>query len=237
MLTARGITKKFPGVIALKDVSFDLRAGEIHALCGENGAGKSTLIKLLSGLHPYGSYEGELLIDGQAAHFHGIADAGRAGLAVIYQELALIDEMSVAENIFLGDAPRRGPFVDWTKLHHDARVLLQRFGVAIDPAAPLRRLGVGEKQLVEIVKALAKNSRILILDEPTAALAEHEVQTLLSILRDLRARGLSCIYISHRLDEIFALADRITVLRDGATITTLETSKTTKSEIIRRMVG
>ncbi|MDR3405270.1 MAG: sugar ABC transporter ATP-binding protein [Chthoniobacter sp.] len=237
MLTARGITKKFPGVIALKDVSFDLRAGEIHALCGENGAGKSTLIKLLSGLHPHGSYDGELLIDGQPAQFHGIADAGRAGLAVIYQELALIDEMSVAENIFLGDAPRRGPFIDWSKLHHDARTLLQRFGVAIDPASPLQRLGVGEKQLVEIVKALAKKSRILILDEPTAALAEHEVQTLLGILRDLRARGLSCIYISHRLDEVFALADRITVLRDGATITTLDTAQTTKSEIIRHMVG
>src|SRR5260221_9246321 len=250
LLNARGITKKFPGVVALKDVSFDLRAGEIHALCGENGAGKSTLIKLLSGLHPHGSYEGELLIDGQPAHFHGIADAERAGLAVIYQELALIDEMSVAENIFLGDAPRRGPFIDWSKLHHDARALLQRFGVAIDPAAPLRRLGVGEKQLVEIVKALAKDSRILILDEPTAALAEHEVQTLLAILRDLRgggrdkrglddgrgrARGLSCIYISHRLDAAFANADRIPVLRDGATITTVDMAATTKSEIIRQM--
>src|SRR5258708_963893 len=237
LLFANGITKKFPGVIALKDVSFDLRPGEIHALCGENGAGKSTLIKLLSGLHPHGSYEGELFINGQPAQFRGIADAERAGLAVIYQELALIDEMSVAENIFLGDAPRRGPFIDWSKLHHDARTLLQRFGVAIDPAAPLRRLGVGEKQLVEIVKALAKDSRILILDEPTAALAEHEVQTLLAILRDLRARGLSCIYISHRLDEVFALADRITVLRDGATISTVETANTNKSEIIRQMVG
>jgi D-xylose transport system ATP-binding protein len=237
LLTARGITKTFPGVIALKDVSFDLRAGEIHALCGENGAGKSTLIKLLSGLHPYGSYDGELVIDGQPAHFDGIADAKRAGLAVIYQELALIEEMTVAENIFLGDAPRRGPFIDWSKLHHDARALLQRFGVVIDPASPLRRLGVGEKQLVEILKALAKDSRILILDEPTAALAEHEVQALLTILRDLRARGLSCIYISHRLDEVFAIADRITVLRDGATIATHETAKTSKSEIIRQMVG
>jgi D-xylose transport system ATP-binding protein len=237
LLTARGITKTFPGVIALKDVSFDLRAGEIHALCGENGAGKSTLIKLLSGLHPYGSYEGELLVDGQVARFQGIAEAGRAGLAVIYQELALIEEMSVAENIFLGAAPRRGPFVDWSKLHHEARALLQRFGVGIDPAAPVNRLGVGEKQLVEIVKALAKNSRILILDEPTAALAEHEVQTLLGILRDLRARGLSCIYISHRLDEVFALADRITVLRDGATIWTKSTTETNKAEVIRAMVG
>lgn len=237
ILTARGITKKFPGVTALREVSFDLRAGEIHALCGENGAGKSTLIKLLSGLHPHGSYEGELLVDGQPAQFHGIADAERAGLAVIYQELALIDEMTVAENIFLGTAPRRGPFIDWSKLHHDARALLQRFHVAIDPATTLRRLGVGEKQLVEIVKALAKDSRILILDEPTAALAEHEVQTLLTILRDLRARGLSCIYISHRLDEVFALADRITILRDGATIWTKTTAETNKADVISAMVG
>jgi len=237
MLSARNITKTFPGVIALRDVSFDLRAGEIHALCGENGAGKSTLTKLLSGLHPYGSYEGELLVDGQVARFRGIAEAGRAGLAVIYQELALIEEMSVAENIYLGAAPRRGVFIDWSKLHHDARALLERFGVGIDPAAPIRRLGVGERQLVEIVKALAKNSRILILDEPTAALAEHEVQTLLGILRELRARGLACIYISHRLDEVFGLADRITVLRDGATIWTRPTAETNKAEVIRAMVG
>jgi D-xylose transport system ATP-binding protein len=237
ILEARGITKKFPGVIALHDVSFDLRPGEIHALCGENGAGKSTLIKLLSGLHAHGSYEGELEIGGQSAQFHGIADAERAGLAVIYQELALIDEMSVAENIFLGAAPTRSGLIDWPRLHKDARALLDRFQVSIDPATPVGRLGVGEKQLVEIVKALSKNSRILILDEPTAALAEHEVQTLLTILRDLRQRGLSCIYISHRLDEVFALADRITVLRDGATIWTKAVAETSKSDVIRAMVG
>jgi D-xylose transport system ATP-binding protein len=237
ILQARNITKKFPGVIALRDVSFDLRPGEIHALCGENGAGKSTLIKLLSGLHPYGSYDGELLVDGQPARFHGIADAERAGLAVIYQELALIDEMSVAENIFLGAAPRRHSLIDWPQMHRDARALLDRFGVAIDPAAPVGRLGVGEKQLVEIVKALSKNSRILILDEPTAALAEHEVQTLLTILRDLRSRGMACIYISHRLDEVFALADRVTILRDGATIWTKAIAETSKAEVIRAMVG
>ncbi len=243
MLTARGITKKFPGVTALRDVSFDLRPGEIHALCGENGAGKSTLIKLLSGLHPHGSYEGELTVAGQLAHFHGIADAQRAGLAVIYQELALVEEMTVAENICLGSEPRRpglwpfSAFIDWEKVHRQAHELLQKFGVAIDPAAPVGRLGVGEKQLVEIVKALAKDSRILILDEPTAALAEHEVQILLAILRDLRQRGLACIYISHKLDEVFALADRITVLRDGATIGTWEAAGTSKSEVIKNMVG
>ena len=237
ILTARGITKKFPGVTALREVSFDLRPGEIHALCGENGAGKSTLIKLLSGLHPHGSYEGELTVAGQPAHFHGIADAQRAGLAVIYQELALVEEMTVAENICLGSEPRRGPFIDWEKVHRQAHDLLQKFGVAIDPASPVARLGVGEKQLVEIVKALAKDSRILILDEPTAALAEHEVQTLLAILRDLRQRGIACIYISHKLDEVFALADRITVLRDGATIGTWDTAATSKADVIRNMVG
>ena len=237
ILTARGITKTFPGVVALRDVSFDLRAGEIHALCGENGAGKSTLIKLLSGLHPAGTYEGELTVSGSPVHFHGILDAEKTGIAVIYQELALIDELTVAENIFLGAPPRRRGFIDWPRMHHDARALLDRFQVAIDPASPINRLGVGEKQLVEIVKALAKDSRILILDEPTAALAEHEVQTLLTILRDLRSRGLACIYISHRLDEVFALADRITVLRDGATVFTASAAQTGKSEIIRHMVG
>ncbi len=237
VLAARGITKRFPGVVALRDVSFDLRAGEIHALCGENGAGKSTLIKLLSGIHPHGSYEGELQIGGEAACFRSIADAEDSGLAVIYQELALVDGMSVAENIFLGAEPRRGPFVDWNRMRRETRELLARFGVALDPDLPCSGLGVGQKQLVEIVKALRKESRILILDEPTAALAEHEVRVLIAILRDLRSRGIACIYISHKLDEVFALADRITVLRDGSTVFTADTPKTTKAEIIRQMVG
>jgi D-xylose transport system ATP-binding protein len=237
VLTASHITKKFSGVVALRDVSFDLRPGEIHALCGENGAGKSTLIKLLSGLHAHGTYDGELTVDGRPGAFHGIGDAERAGLAVIYQELALIGEMSVAENIFLGAAPTRGGLIDWPRLQREARVLLDRFQLAIDPATPVNRLGVGEKQLVEIVRALSKKSHILILDEPTAALAEHEVQTLLAILRDLRQQGLTCIYISHRLEEVFALADRITVLRDGATIWTKAVSETNKADVIRAMVG
>jgi D-xylose transport system ATP-binding protein len=237
ILTARGITKKFPGVVALKDVSFDLRPGEIHALCGENGAGKSTLIKLLSGIHPHGSYEGSLEIGGKPAHLHSVADAGRAGIAVIYQELALVEQMSVAENIFLGSEPRRAGFIDWPRIHREARALLDRFKVAINPETPVAQLGVGEKQLVEIVKALGKNSRILILDEPTAALAEHEVQILLAILRDLRAHGIASIYISHKLDEVFSIADRITVLRDGASIITRETAQTNKPEVIRQMVG
>jgi D-xylose transport system ATP-binding protein len=238
ILAARAITKRFGGVVALRDVSFDLRPGEIHALCGENGAGKSTLIKLLSGIHPHGSYEGELLIDARPAHFNSIADAQRAGLAVIYQELALVDEMTVAENIFLGAEPRRAlGLIDWPQVHREAKRLLDRFNVRIDPDARCGRLGVGEKQLVEIVKALGKKSRILILDEPTAALAEHEVQVLLEIVRDLRSRGIACIYISHKLDEVFAIADRITVLRDVAAVATHETAQTTQNEIIREMVG
>ena len=237
-LAAHGITKEFPGVVALRDVSFDLREGEIHALCGENGAGKSTLIKLLSGIHPHGSYSGRFEVRGEEARFHGIADADRGGIAVIYQELALVEEMTVAENIFLGREPRRfAGFVDWPKMRRDAQALLDRFEVKLDPAAPVRTLGVGQKQLVEIVKALAKDSRILILDEPTAALAEHEVLILLDILRELRRRGISCIYISHKLDEVLSIADRVTVLRDGASVITKNAAEITKAEIIRHMVG
>jgi D-xylose transport system ATP-binding protein len=237
-LEARSIVKKFPGVIALKDVTFDLRPGEVHALCGENGAGKSTLIKLLSGLHVHGSYEGELRVNGTEARFASLQDAARAGIAVIYQELALVDEMSVAENIFLGSEPRtRAGLIDWPRVHTETRKLLDRFALDIPPDALVRDLGVGRKQLVEIVKALSKDSKVLILDEPTAALAEHEVAVLLDIIRDLRRRGIACIYISHKLDEVFAVADRITILRDGATITTLAAAATDKNQVIRHMVG
>lgn len=238
VLSAQRIVKKFPGVVALKNVSFDLRAGEIHALCGENGAGKSTLIKLLSGIHGHGSYEGNFFINGQPAKFRSLADAQRAGIAVIYQELALVNDMTVGENIFLGSEPRTtSGLIDWHRVQREARLLLQKFRVDIDPDTPVAKLGVGQKQLVEIVKALSKNSQILILDEPTAALAEHEVLILLEILRDLRGRGIASIYISHKLDEVFAICDRITVLRDGSSVTTLDAAQTNKTEIIRHMVG
>jgi ABC-type sugar transport system ATPase subunit len=238
VLKAESIVKKFPGVVALKNVSFDLRAGEIHALCGENGAGKSTLIKVLSGIHAHGSYEGDFLIDGEPAKFRSLADAERAGIAVIYQELALVNDMTVGENIFLGSEPRtRSGLIDWPRVHREARLLLQKFKVEIDPDLPVAKLGVGQKQLVEIVKALSKNSRILILDEPTAALAEHEVLILLEILRDLRRQGIASIYISHKLDEVFAICDRLTVLCDGSSVVTLEAGQTNKTEVIRHMVG
>jgi D-xylose transport system ATP-binding protein len=238
VLRAENIVKKFPGVVALKSVSFDLRAGEIHALCGENGAGKSTFIKLLSGIHTHGSYEGNFLVNGQLASFRSLVDAENAGIAVIYQELALVHDMTIGENIFLGSEPcGTGGLIDWHKVHREARLLLQKFKVDLDPGISVAKLGVGQKQLVEIVKALSKNSRILILDEPTAALAEHEVLILLEILRDLRSRGIASIYISHKLDEVFAIADRITVLRDGSSVITLEARETNKTEVIKHMVG
>ncbi len=237
VLRADKITKSFPGVKALADVSFDLRRGEVHSLCGENGAGKSTLIKTLSGIWPAGSYAGEFLVDDTPAHFHGIADAEAAGLAVIYQELALVSDMTVAENIYLGHEPKRFGFIDWDKMYRDAGELLQRFGIEIDPTARVGDLGVGKQQLVEIVKALKKDSHILILDEPTAALTEREVDILLKMVREIRDRGIACIYISHKLDEVFAISDRITVLRDGHSIVTLDAASTDQNEVIRHMVG
>ena len=237
LLQAQHIVKRFGPVTALRDVSFDLRAGEIHALCGENGAGKSTLIKTLSGIHAFGSYEGQLLLDGEPLQLKSIADAEAAGIGVIYQELALVPDLSVAENIFLGQEPRRGPFIDWLTVFQKSRELLGRFNVGINPMARVGDLGVGEQQLVEIVKALSKKSRLLILDEPTAALSESEVEQLLAIILDLKAQGLTCVYISHKLDEVFAISDRITVLRDGASVATLDAARTNKTEVIRLMVG
>jgi D-xylose transport system ATP-binding protein len=218
-------------------VAFDLRAGEIHALCGENGAGKSTLIKLLSGIHPYGSYEGELHVAGRPVAFRNIRDAEAAGIAVITQEFALVDELSVAENIFLGRAPRRGMRIDWLAMNRRAGELLADFGLGIAPETPVSALGIGQKQLIEIVRAMDKKTRVLVLDEPTAALTEQEVAVLLDHLRSLRKQGTACIYISHKLDEVFAIANRITVLRDGASITTLDATSATVPVLIKHMVG
>ena len=237
VLVATNLVKRFGPVTALNGFSFDLRPGECHALCGENGAGKSTLIKTLSGIHVHGSYEGDIQIDGKIVSFTGIADAEQLGIGVIYQELALVPQLSVAENITLGREPRRGPFIDWLAVNRQAKELLDRFKITIDPEARVGSLGVGHQQLVEIVKALGKQTRILILDEPTAALSEHEVRLLLDILRDLKQRGMALIYISHKLDEVFAIADRITVLRDGISIVTLDTIATDKDAVIKHMVG
>ena len=237
LLEARGVTKRFPGVVALKDVNFDVRAGEIHALCGENGAGKSTLIKLLSGVHPHGSFEGELFVDGRHARFAGVGDAQRSGIAAISQEMALVPALSIAENVRLGDWPERGGLVDWDEARRDAREWLGRLGLDIDPDMPVERLGAGQRQLVEIAKALRKKARVLILDEPTAALAEAEARRLLELVRKLRKDGIGIVYISHRLEEIFEIADRVTVLRDGTTVSTRASAEAGREVLIRDMVG
>ncbi|MES2705745.1 MAG: sugar ABC transporter ATP-binding protein [Verrucomicrobiota bacterium] len=236
-LEVRGLVKKFPGVVALSGVDFSLKAGEIHAICGENGAGKSTLIKLLSGIHPHGSYEGEIRVNGAPVRFRHIREAEAAGIAVITQEFALVDELSVAENIFLGRPITKHGRIDWLAMRQRARELMEEFGLSLDPSAPLRTLGIGQKQLIEIARAMDKKSRLLILDEPTAALTEKEVEVLLEHLRRLRSRGTACVYISHKLDEVFAISDRITVLRDGSSIVTLETAESRIPEVIRHMVG
>lgn len=237
LLKAHNIIKEFPGVKALNEVSFTLEKGEVHSLCGENGAGKSTLIKVLSGIHPYGSYQGFLELNGKKAEFKNIADSEKAGIAVIYQELALVDELTVAENIFLGSEPKKGLWVDWNKLYSESNKLMEIFQLDINTSLKVEQLGIGQKQMVEIVKALRKNSNILILDEPTAALSEKEVKKLLSIIKQLKEKGISCIYISHKLDEVFEISDKITVLRDGKSIKTLNAKDTNDKEIVHLMVN
>jgi len=237
ILEARSISKRYPGVLALSDVNFGLAAAEVHALCGENGAGKSTLIKVLGGVLPRSSYDGELLVNGTPVAFDSIRSAEAAGIAVIHQELALVDEMTVAENVFLGNEPQRFGFVNHGRMFDDALGLLGRVSLDVDPAAKVRDLGMGQKQLVEIARALAKNARILILDEPTSALTEREITTLLGIIKELRSSGVSSIYISHKLDEVFELSDRITVLRDGKTVFSSEKRSTDESSIVEHMVG
>jgi ABC-type sugar transport system ATPase subunit len=231
------ITKTFPGVRALDGVTFDLHRGEIHALVGENGAGKSTLMKILGGVYPYPDYGGELHLEGKEIRFGGVRDAEKAGIAVIYQELSLVKEMTVGENIFLGREPSAFGVIRWEELYRRAHELLKRLNLDIDPHTPLRNLGIGQQQLVEIAKALSQEARILVLDEPTAALTDAEVKTLFDILEKLRTSGVGMIYISHKLDEVFRISDRITILRDGRTVGTDVTRNWTEAKVIAHMVG
>ncbi len=237
LLEMRNITKSFPGVKALDGVTFDLGGNEIHALVGENGAGKSTLIKILAGVYPHPEYGGQIVLEGSERRFPNIRAAEQAGIAVIYQELSLVKDLSVAENIFLGREPRRFGVINWSELYSRAQKLLNELHLPIDPRAPVRNLGIGQQQLVEIGKALSQEARILVLDEPTAALTDAEVETLFGILQGLRERGVAMIYISHKLDEVFRLSNRITVLRDGRSIGTEATSELDEASVIAKMVG
>ncbi|HEX6014066.1 MAG TPA: sugar ABC transporter ATP-binding protein [Geminicoccaceae bacterium] len=237
VLEVEGLEKSFPGVRALAGVRFDVRAGEAHALLGENGAGKSTLIKIVSGV--YRPDTGEIRIDGRKVRLAGPQEAQEAGIATVYQELLLFPDLTVAENVFLGHAPRaRWGGIDWRVMRAKAAEILASLEIhELDVAAPVSTLSVANRQRVEIAKALSLNARVLILDEPTAALPEADVERLFAIVRNLRARGVGVVYISHRMAEIFALADRVTVLRDGAYVATKPVSATSEPELIAMMVG
>ena len=235
LLEMQNIGKSFPGVRALRGVDFDLHAGEIHALVGENGAGKSTLMKILGGVYP--QYDGEIRIGGEVRHFRSVHESESAGVAVVFQELSLVREMTVGENIFLGREPSRFGVVQWSELYARSEKLMRDLGLDVDPRAEVSRLGTGQQQLVEIAKALSQKASILVLDEPTAALTLAEAEKLFAILSNLRAQGIAMIYISHRLEEVFRLSDRTTVLRDGQKVTTDVTSKLTVQQVIAGMVG
>ncbi|HUW71105.1 MAG TPA: ATP-binding cassette domain-containing protein [bacterium] len=239
ILEMKSITKTFPGVKALNEVTFSVAAGEIHCLVGENGAGKSTLMKVLSGVHPHGSYSGEIVFSGEVQHFRGIADSESRGIAIIYQELALVPDMTVYENILLGHEIRKGLTIDWNETIKRAGEMLRKVGLEVDPSTKVRELGVGKQQLVEIAKALSRDVRLLILDEPTAALNEGDCDNLLAILTGLKASGVTCVMISHKLKEVIRIADTVTVLRDGMTVVTLDAHKGEVSEgvLIKHMVG
>ena len=239
ILEMKDITKEFPGVKALNNVSFRVAEDEIHCLVGENGAGKSTLMKVLSGVYPYGSYAGEILFNGVTQKFSSIRDSEKAGIAIIYQELALVSEMTVYENIFLGNEIKKGLSIDWNETIKRAGDVLKKVRLNVNPAMKVKDLGVGKQQLVEIAKALSKDVKLLILDEPTAALNEDDSENLLNLLRELKQHGVTSILISHKLKEVIEIADTVTVLRDGKTICTLDAKKGEVSEsiLIKNMVG
>lgn len=233
------ITKTFPGVKALSDVNFKVEEGEIHCLIGENGAGKSTLMKVLSGVYPYGEYEGDIVYQGKVQQFNKISDSVEVGIAIIYQELALFPDLSVYENIYIGNEVKKGSVINWNQTIVKAKAMLNKVNLKVNPEVLIKDLGVGKQQLVEIAKALSKDVKLLILDEPTAALNEDDSENLLELIKQLKKQGISCIMISHKLKEVVAIADKATVLRDGQTICTLDANKGEINErtIIKHMVG
>ncbi|WP_127753784.1 multiple monosaccharide ABC transporter ATP-binding protein [Devosia sp. 1566] len=237
ILEMRGITKTFPGVKALQDVNLDVREAEIHAIVGENGAGKSTLMKVLSGVYPAGSYEGEIIYQDKPVAFKTIRDSEHVGIVIIHQELALVPLLSIAENIFLGNEQAKAGVIDWDETRNGARKLLSMVGLKEDPDTLVTHIGVGKQQLVEIAKALSKEVKLLILDEPTASLSEKDSAALLDLLLEFKAQGITSIIISHKLNEIARVADRVTVIRDGRTIETMDRADMSEDRIIASMVG
>ncbi len=239
ILDIRNVTKTFPGVVALSDVSIQIHHGKIHGLCGENGAGKSTLMKILSGVYPYGSYKGTIFYENRELKLEdrAIRQAIEEGIAIVYQELTLVPSMTVGENIFLGKEPVENGVINWDKLYADTRQILEKYKLDVPPNAVVKTLGVGKMQMVEIAKALSENARILILDEPTSALSESEIDKLMEILETLKEHGVTCIYITHKLEEFFRITDSVTILRDGKTVATNPTSELNHETLVRHMVG
>src|SRR6478752_8716236 len=237
ILQMRGITKTFPGVKALQDVTLQVNRGEVHAICGENGAGKSTLMKVLSGVYAHNTFEGDILFENEPCDFASISDSEKRGIVIIHQELALSPYLSIAENIFLGNEMASRGWVDWRKTNLEAAKLLARVGLDENPITPIQHISVGKQQLVEIAKALSKEVKLLILDEPTAALNDEDSDHLLDLILSLREEGITSIIISHKLNEIKKVADTVTVLRDGKTIETIAKDDVTEDRIIRDMVG
>jgi D-xylose transport system ATP-binding protein len=239
ILEFKNVTKKFPGITALDDVSFTIKRGEIHGICGENGAGKSTLMKILAGVYPWKSYEGQVIYNGNELKLadRAIQQAGQEGIAIVYQELTLVPSITVGENIHLGKEPVEFGVINWDKLYADTQQVLEKYHLDIPPRSIVRHLGVGKMQMTEIAKALAENAQVLILDEPTSALAAAEIEQLMEILRGLKQHGVTCIYISHKLDEFFKITDSVTVLRDGKTVITRPTKELTLEALVSNMVG
>ncbi len=237
ILKMQNITKEFPGVKALDKVNINVKRGEIHCICGENGAGKSTLMKVLSGVYPDGTFEGEILLDGKKQSFKNIAESEKEGIAIIYQELALVPEIPIYENIFLGHEFKKRFLIDWDRTISEANELLKRVKLNVNSETKPKDLSVGKQQLVEIAKALSKNVKLLIFDEPTSSLNEVDSENLLLLMKDLKDKGITSIMISHKLKEVLSVADTITVIRDGQTICELDGATATEDDIIRNMVG
>jgi len=239
ILEMKNITKEFPGVKALDDVSFKVERADIHCLVGENGAGKSTLMKVLSGVHPYGTYEGEIYIEGELQQYKNVSDSEQAGIAVIYQELALVPEMTVFENVFLGNEIQKGISIDVNETINRTVQVLKKVNLDVNPTLKIKELGIGKQQLVEIAKALSRNAKLLVLDEPTAALNETDSDNLLRLLKEFKKQGVTSILISHKLREVIEVADKVTILRDGQSVTTLDADQgeITEDVLIKHMVG